>query len=207
MTLRLYAVCAIVAACFFLVLGCAGKQESLPPTADELFAKGVAHYSEGKYLKARERFGECLKIDPLNAEAHYYIALSYTIEGQNDLAIVGLERAIQIEPNFPEAYYNLGTIFLEKGEWAAAATAFESSIALKTDHVPSHINAGRAYFESGLIELAVAAYEHALELDPDNESALKNLALIARSMGDTEYAIEFEERLAEVRSNQTLKEK
>jgi Tfp pilus assembly protein PilF len=75
-----------------------------PVTArDSLFKLATAAYDSDDTVKAKERFGKVLELDPNHPRSHYFLGLILMREKANEQAKSHLERFLQLAPNDPEA--------------------------------------------------------------------------------------------------------
>ena len=63
----------------------------------------LAAYDANDSVRARERFGKLLEIDPSRSHCHYFLGLINVGEGSNDEARRHFERFLQLAPDDPEA--------------------------------------------------------------------------------------------------------
>ena len=178
---------------FFPALVCVGGCAALPtrdadPPFAECYASGLTAFAEGRTVEAERLFKLALKANPFHAYSHYYLGVLYAGREEDDLAIVGFERALELEPALPEALHNLGTLWAKRGQNVKAIRLLEAAIEGDPDCAASYVNLGKAYYQIGLLEMAGAAFEEALARDAENPVALENLALLAAAAGDEKAA-------------------
>lgn len=157
----------------FLALGTAEAQPSQQP---DLAARSAL--AKGDHTKAKRELKLSLQSNPLDADAHFLLALLLAKEGELDQAVAGFQQSLKLEPNNPVARYNLGTAMLRRGQPVAAAEQFEAGILLSPEHMPSYNNLAKAYFMAGLPELTFATYQEVLRRAPSNSVALRNLEVL-----------------------------
>jgi Flp pilus assembly protein TadD len=59
---------------------------------------GIAQLKEGKIDTAIERFESAIKLDPMNAQAHYNLAKALRQKGQRAAAQAAYQKAIRLDP-------------------------------------------------------------------------------------------------------------
>jgi len=75
-----------------------------PVTArDNLFKLATAAYDSDDTVKAKERLGKVLELDPNHPQSHYYLGLILMREGAKEKAKSHLERFLQLAPGAPDA--------------------------------------------------------------------------------------------------------
>ena len=62
------------------------------------YQSGQSYFEKGKYAEAEVEFGNALKIDPNDAEAHHRLAESYLKLQKADGAAEDLARTVQLQP-------------------------------------------------------------------------------------------------------------
>ncbi|MGH2940565.1 MAG: CheR family methyltransferase [Solirubrobacterales bacterium] len=93
----------------------------------------------GDYEGAIESAKRVLEEDPLNAEAHFVRGLSELTNGDPELAIDSLRRALYVEPSFVLAAFQLARAHDLRGDEQAARRAYLQTLrALAGDTGPSH---------------------------------------------------------------------
>ena len=80
--------------------------------------------------KAIEYFDKVVRLDGLNLEARFNLALAYSFGAQKDKAAEVLEELIKIVPDHYNAYYNLGCIYIDIGRKEKAMITFKKYLEL-----------------------------------------------------------------------------
>jgi tetratricopeptide (TPR) repeat protein len=96
-------------------------------------------------------------------------------------------------------YSNLGAEAMLRDEYPAALVFFREAVRVHPDIADAWVNLGVLYSRHGFYEHAEAAYLRALEADAKDQSALGNLALVYETLGETELAAEYRERVQRYR--------
>ena len=109
---------------------------------------------------------------------------AYSKQGDLDLAIADLTKAIKLDSRSLIAFYNRGNAHFAHENFDRAIADFSRAISLRPDHVLSYNNRGNAYLAKGDTEQAIAQYNKALEIDPNNTQAASNRALAYAKEGD-----------------------
>lgn len=116
-----------------------------------------------------ERLRRFLKLQPANAMANYYYAVSlwkdaHSGNGAQDFSQAKslLLTAIELEPSLAPAYVQLGMIFAEEKKLPAAISAYQRATAIDPDFEDAHYRMAQAYRQLGEASKAqseVQAYE------------------------------------------------
>ena len=103
-----------------------------------------------------ERLGRFVRLQPENALANYYYALSLWIRHESlgsaeKLAEVEslLEKAVHLDPKFGAAYLQLGILYSERGDSAAAIAAYQKATDANPGLEEAHYRLGEAYSRAG----------------------------------------------------------
>jgi tetratricopeptide (TPR) repeat protein len=98
------------------------------------FAMGRAHYTNGEFKKAASHFQRALRANPGDADAHYWLGMSYQVLGDiatpfggsyNSKARVSLTRAMELAPGRPEFRRELFDFLLDSA--ASSRTALRQA--------------------------------------------------------------------------------
>jgi len=105
---------------------------------------------------ALERLGRFVTVQPGNALAHYYYALSLwnrrEVSGSaENLAQVEslLEKAVQLDPKFGAAYLQLGILYSERGNYSRAIAGYQEAINVNPELEEPHYRLAQAYNRAG----------------------------------------------------------
>jgi tetratricopeptide (TPR) repeat protein len=103
-----------------------------------------------------ERLGRFVRLQPENALANYYYALSLWIRHESlgsaeKLAEVEslLEKAVHLDPKFGAAYLQLGILYSERGDSAVAIAAYQKATDANPGLEEAHYRLGEAYSRAG----------------------------------------------------------
>jgi tetratricopeptide (TPR) repeat protein len=99
-------------------------------------------------------------------------------QGNNDSAIVQLQRALKIDKNDPLIYLGLGRAYQNKGEYEKSNELFSQCLKLDPSYSLVYNNRANNYRLLGQYELALKDIYKALELDSEDSIAYLTLAEI-----------------------------
>ena len=120
---------------------------------------------------------------PESADVYTLLGLADLRNGQGDLAIGHLTRAVQLDPRGADAQYELGRALLDRRQWADAANHLRAALRIKPDSAVAHNDLGVALASTGDIGDAVDQFKQAVALEPDFAEARQNLASALRARG------------------------
>jgi len=135
------------------------------------FSKGRVYYDAGEYASAASQFKEAVKEDPANAEAYYYLGMSYKAERPFDAADA-LKTAVSLDPDFTDAYCNLGEVYNQLEMYKYATQALQQALRVDPDNFDALIQSGIAYASSKEYRAAVKVLERALDIELDSNAYL-----------------------------------
>ena len=140
--------------------------------AQDLFKEAYEHQLEGEFETAIELYQRSILAFP-TAEAHTFLAWTYSEQGKLDDAIAECKKAIQIDPDFGNAYNDIGAYLIEKSSHEEAVPWLKKAIKAKRYENPhfAHSNLGRAYIALEMFNKARKEFDTALKLQPDYEPA------------------------------------
>jgi len=97
---------------------------------------------ESFFLKTTEGFFH------LTAESEHYFnrGVNYRLNGQYNMAISDLDKAIKLNPEYGVAYYNRGVAYQDKGQYDKAISDFNKAIYLNSNDAAAYCNRGIIYF-------------------------------------------------------------
>ena len=88
------------------------------------------------------------------------------MNGEHDVAIHNLIKAIELNHNFTDAYDCLGSVFGGRGDYDQAIKAHNKAIKLNPDLAILYYNRGGTHAKNGYLDIAIKDFSKAIELDP-----------------------------------------
>jgi Tfp pilus assembly protein PilF len=136
----------------------------------------IEHLNNGKPEAALRMLGGALKLKPDYAEAHYYVAKAFEMQGGPAEALIEeYKKAIELKPNYVEARQALGLVYFGKGDHEGARREFEKIIEIEPDNVVIYNNLGHLHETMKDYKKAEEYFRRAIDLMPDYDFALNNL--------------------------------
>lgn len=139
---------------------------------------GVAidHLNNGKPKAALRKLGAALSLNPNYAEAHYYAAKAFELQGEPVEEIIReYKKAIELKPEFVEARQDLGLTYFGMGDYEGTRREFEKIIEIDPNNVVIYSNLGELYATLKEYKKAEENFLRAIDLMPDYEFPLNNL--------------------------------
>jgi len=111
----------------------------------------------------------CLELVPTFAKAHCTVGTLYSLQGEIDLALEHLQKAVELEQyNYPEALDNLGVALMKAGRVKDGLDCFQRVVDLDPSYPAGHANLGMMLLLTGDFERGWPEYEWRLK-GPDRK--------------------------------------
>ena len=136
----------------------------------------LCDYFGGHRKRAMARLDELLRIDPLDAEAHYLRAQFRRMSGHWDRAEDSIRKALQLHPGSPTYRLELGRIARERGDGARAGEIARELVGQDPMHVGALVLLGDVARDRGDVDEAYRLALSALSVDANDQEALALLA-------------------------------
>jgi protein O-GlcNAc transferase len=132
-----------------------------------MLQEGLALHRSGAVAEAAARYNEVLRIEPGNADAHYYLGMMSCQNGRFAEGAEYARKALACEPGHARAHVLLGRALAALERRAEALISLERAIAFAPDLAQAHGHRADVLSELGRNEEAVESYDRALALTPD----------------------------------------
>lgn len=119
----------------------------------------IALNDEHNLPRARKHVDVCLKQNPEDPGALYYLGTIQKMEGDVSGAVQSFSRSVTANPKNADAQGALGALCLQAGDVARAARALEQAILLAPEEAQNHYQLALAYSRSGAPDKAKAQLE------------------------------------------------
>lgn len=127
-----------------------------------------------------ERLRRFVRLQPQNAFAHYYFALSLwkrrkSPDDTQDLAQVKslLEKAVHLDPKFGLAYLQLGVLYSERKDLSDAISSYQQAVQATPRLEEAHYRLAQAYRQGGDAAKAQAELQLYTQISKREEDALE----------------------------------
>ena len=134
---------------------CAASDLNPDDPAPYLFLGKMLHAEKISSDEVVHRLQRFAKLQPQNAEAHYYLALAlWKHRDPQDQARVSqvefeLAYAIRLDPHFAAAELQLGIVHADQADYAGAIPHFERAIQIAPQMEEAHFRLAQAYRQTG----------------------------------------------------------
>ena len=132
------------------------------------------------------------------AQAYVDLGLRYFQQGNYDLALARLEKALEIDDRNAQALAATGLVFQQLGEFEVAEKKYKQALSIDRDYTKGRTYYGAFLFQQDRIDEATRQFEIASQdiLYEARPQVFLNLGLLYRLQGQSEQAIAAYERAA-----------
>jgi Flp pilus assembly protein TadD len=159
--------------------------------------EGIRQYNDARYAEAVGDFRNSVRQDPTDAEAEYYLGLSYEQVGSYHEAIDAYKTALKLlppetSPRFSRAVKDGSFERLARVVAQNDPSSTETDLIVKTAgdqrSAEQYRLLGRIFRYKGDADTAMAEYRQSVQLDPDNFGTQKEFGLYLSSLGQAQDA-------------------
>ena len=169
-----------------------------------MFAEATQRHEAGQWQDAERLYRSVLAADPRHADAlHQFGVLAYQ-NGNHDVAVDLVKRAIDQAPANATYYNTLGGALLAIGCVAEAVAAFESALRISPDSIETRNNLANALQTQGKLDEAISIFRSILETVPNDADVQNNLGHALQIRGEFDEAIHHFRIAREARPNDAL---
>lgn len=159
-----------------------------PDLTDPRMTLGLNYQRLGEHARAAPCFREVLKESPLNARAHYNLAVSCVALHQLDEATKELQATLAISPNYTGAEDLLGTVCFRKKDFAQGQSHFLHVLTVDPNDFYAHYNLGALAAIQKQWNQAEDHLQAALKADPHDPDTHNTLGSVYLERGDLSQA-------------------
>ncbi len=153
----------------------------------------------GKKQEAVHELETLLESDPKVRGLHYTLGCLYMERVQHEKAREQFEAETRLDAPYPRTYFQLGHVYVALQNPAQAITLLRKAMAVEPENTGLvWVEMGRAYRALRQPDQAIAAFEKAIELGERNASVYYQLAMAAKSAGNSKLsrgALEISQKL------------
>ncbi|PYS93042.1 MAG: hypothetical protein DMF64_06460 [Acidobacteria bacterium] len=187
------AIVSLVGACLLFSLACAQlthAQVNAPAQADDK-TRGIELYQHGDYEGAVRVLQVVVKQQKNDADAWYYLGLTYNRKNDVKQARKAFEHALKLRPQFDAAQTGIAYTLLRGHKLAEAERAANRALAMNAQNAEAYYVLGVVHLQGQKNADALSASEAALRVKPDYAPAflLKSQALVGLFEQENEAAI------------------
>jgi Tfp pilus assembly protein PilF len=149
-------------------------RKALLGRALRLFQEAYERQMSGELDDAAQLYRASIGLFP-TAEAHTFLAWTYSFQGRLDEAILECRKAIDVDPEFGNPYNDIGAYLIEQGKPGEAVPWLERALRAaryESYHFPWY-NLGRAHASMDCYGRALECFRQALSIAPEYGPALE----------------------------------
>ncbi len=143
--------------------------------ASDPMKTGKDAFDRGDFVKAIEAFREATQNDPKNADAFYYLGLSFFKADSLDQAVPPLVQGRELAPANPKMYELLGDVYAKQHIYAGAIEEFKKAAQIDSANASLYLKIGELNRKLRKYNDAAAAYLRVIALDSNNVAAMAPL--------------------------------
>lgn len=132
--------------------------------------------------EARQRFAQAVSVAPHLDDAHYYLGLTFRVNGQLDQAIAEFTRAIELNPMNARAHGNLGLAYLATERLDASASHLAEAVRLDPNDQLALATLGAIRLDQGRYAEAEPLLARALILQPGDSETRRFLEMARKHL-------------------------
>jgi tetratricopeptide (TPR) repeat protein len=184
-----------------------------PNDAALYFARGVLHVQLAQYDAAQSDFETAYRLDPNQSLSTAALGLAAVQQNDLDRALATVEEKLKRRPDDPILLYLRADVLVTRGaepgspEFRLATKSAQTAVRLRPDLEPARSVLGKLDLQAGDLQEAATQCRKALALDPTDQASLYHLIQALRKSGETAEIPDLLKRLANLRQNETEKER
>lgn len=151
---------------------------------------GLIDMADQYYEHAIENFNQVIKLNSLQGHPHFRIALIYSAQDKNELAISELKKDLKDEPDYFMAQRTLAELYRKTHQPELAIQCYAKATSLNPKSDSGYAGLGDCYRTMGKYGSATTCLEMAVKLNHNNAIAYYNLGLCYSSLKLYDKAIE-----------------
>ncbi len=133
--------------------------------ADKELRAGILLLGTGDSNEALAKFLKVQELDPLNADAHYYLGRAYSQLGEFGKAISSYEKALQLNPEFKDVHFQLGVAYYRLKQYRNAVEELKEAEKYSPKDAMVYYYQGANYYGMKKYYKSVAPFRKVRELD------------------------------------------
>jgi tetratricopeptide (TPR) repeat protein len=149
---------------------------SFPHEADSRFYYGVVLRRAQKFDAAISQLRQAAAMRPTDPVPLFQIGKTYSLKGDDALAIESFKTALSLAPLYVDAHEHLAFSYVNLGAYEEALEEFRRAVEIDPTDSSLRLNLGVTYARLGMVDEATEQFQHALHYDRANWNARYNLA-------------------------------
>jgi tetratricopeptide (TPR) repeat protein len=182
-----------------------GKPEEIN-SALKTFQKAVNEAKKGEYSQAIKHFRTVIDVIPHHVDARRNLAMAYLEAGNITKAKEHLTECLQLDPNNIWTYVLLGNIYAKhENNLDVGVFYYEKGVSINPQDNILLNNYAALKMEQGKVTDAKELFEKALAADPSYPNAYYGLALLHKTMGSPDLALQILDKLYDQPKSQDIR--
>jgi tetratricopeptide (TPR) repeat protein len=140
---------------------------AIEETSPTYTLRGAAQLRLGLLEEARESFRKSIRINPLNDEAYFNLAVTFA-EEQPTESVPLLRRAIELDPEFAPAHSKLGQVLLRLDDKLEAEYHLRRALELNGADRWAYLYLGNLLWSKGDLVNAESCFKRGIQVWPDS---------------------------------------
>jgi tetratricopeptide (TPR) repeat protein len=176
-------------------------EKNYTEAADLIYARGLLHFAQGRFLEAAREIEKYLEKVPGDWRARNWCAHAYMHTDLHEKTIEMSRRTLEDRPRYSTCYIYIGYALAMQGKLEEAIDAYSEALKIRSKSEEAWLNRGIARRnlgrKTGRRELLVEAEEdmtRALEIEPDLAEGYASRAVTRIMLGNRSGALEDCER-------------
>ena len=157
-------------------------EEKKAEAVDKKVQLGEKHMQKKEFNAATFEFGQALKVDGKNLNAHFGKGKAHIELGETEKAKEHFDKMTQIDDLYTEKHMHifneLGITLRRNGMFEKAVNNYKKALDIDSNNATLYFNMGRAYMEWGNSPAARTSIQKAIELNPKFTEALDFLKIL-----------------------------
>ena len=133
--------------------------------ADKELKAGILSLKVGDYNDALEKFLKVSDLDPLNADACYYLGMTYSQMKEFQKAVSYYQKALELNPELTKTHFQLGIAYYQLKQYANALESLSQAEKYSPEDAMVYYYQGSAYYGMKKYYKSVAPFRKMRELD------------------------------------------
>lgn len=153
--------------------------------------KGIIKYYKNNYTDAINDLYFCTELAPEESQAYYYMALCYSAQGKNEVALQSAETAVQYDSTDADYWYEAANLAYTVKDYPKSITYYKNVLKILPKDKYSELNLGLSYSKSGNDDSAMIWYNKVIEDYPDYSLAYNNKGYLYQKKEKYKLAISY----------------
>ncbi|MCK4905215.1 tetratricopeptide repeat protein [bacterium] len=134
--------------------------------ADKELNAGILSLKVGDCEDALEKFQKVLGVDPVNADAYYYLGTTYSQMEDFYKAVSYYQKALILNPQLTKIHFSLGVAYYQLKQYVNALESLSQAEQYSPEDAMVYYYQGSTYYSMKKYYKAVAPFRKVRELDP-----------------------------------------